>query len=117
LVFSSKSTFLLDQSVFLLLAIAFFGAAGGTLRGINIVRKGSTKTRSLINSRSSWSVLVRPLVGALAALAISVFVFAGVLQLGIISNYLLLANSYSGLFGKVFSWRNRKNRRLTRQKA
>ena len=58
---------LFGQNILLLGAIAFFGAAGGTVSGIQFVARASTKDKIPDQLRSSWSILIRPLIGGISA--------------------------------------------------
>jgi hypothetical protein len=90
------------QNILLMIAIAVFGAAGGTVSAIQFVARTSTKGKIPEQLQGSWSISIRPLIGAISALAISVFLLSGILQIGTLSDYLLLAISFIAGFSERF---------------
>jgi hypothetical protein len=88
------------NNVFLLLSSVLFGGIGGSVSGIitvaNNSRKGDTPTQLL----SSWITIIRPIVGAAAALAISMFLLSGIVNLGDVTNNLIFAVSFAAGFSE-----------------
>jgi hypothetical protein len=64
---------------FFFLGVALFGALGGTASGMITIAKSS---KGAIPERllNSWLTIAKPVFGAVAALAVSVFLLAGLLQ-------------------------------------
>ncbi len=79
------------------LAVALFGALGGSISGIFTFAKITMKEELDIPMQrlSAWLTMMRPLVGAASALVISIFVQSGLVNFGTVSAYQLLAVSFA----------------------
>jgi hypothetical protein len=92
---------------FFLAAVIIFGAIGGTISGLITISRGSTKKKIPDQILSSWSTMSKPIFGALSALAISVFIFAGLVTMtGVVSSsvsiYFVMAVSVLAGFSERF---------------
>jgi hypothetical protein len=103
-VFALLITGLLELSNLPLLAsIILFGALGGTISSMTTVYKGSSERTIPDKILDSWTNISRPIFGAMAALAVSVFFYAGLINLGELTNYVVLAASFlAGLSERFF---------------
>ena len=77
----------------LVIAIMIYGALGGAFSGIFSISRQAGKIPEHI--LSSWVTLARPVVGVIAALAISGFLLSGLIQLGSLTAPLILAVSFA----------------------
>lgn len=92
---------------FFLASVVIFGAIGGTISGLITNSRGSTKKKIPDQILSSWSTMSKPIFGAISALAVSVFVFAGLVTMaGVASNsvsiYFVMAVSVLAGFSERF---------------
>jgi vacuolar-type H+-ATPase subunit E/Vma4 len=84
----------------LVIAVAMLGVLGGCFSGIFSIARSSNKGRIPDQLLSSWLTISRPIVGAIAALAISMFLLSGLIQLGTLTEYLILAVSFGAGFSE-----------------
>ena len=85
----------------LLGSIVLLGIMGGCFSGILSIARGTSKGRIPDQLLDSWLTLSRPIIGAVAALAISAFLISGLIQLGIyLTEYLILAISFAAGFSE-----------------
>jgi hypothetical protein len=88
------------QSWVLLTSAVLFGAIGAASSGIISVDSHSTKMGIPDQLLGSWTILSKPIYGAVAGLAISMFLQSGIVQLGTLSNYLIWAFSFIAGFSE-----------------
>ena len=62
---------------FFLTTIALFGAIGGIASGMGTISKDSIRGKIPDQLLSSWSTMCKPIFGAISALGVSLFLFAG----------------------------------------
>lgn len=88
-----------NTSLYFLLSVAIFGALGGTFSAMLALAKGSTGDvpERLLNS---WLTLAKPIVGAVAAIAVFVFLLGGIIQALNITNYLIFAFAFISGFSE-----------------
>lgn len=86
----------------LLFSIALFGAMGGTVSGIISISRGMIKGKIPDQLLNSWLTTIRPLFGAMSALAVSVFLLSGLIQFGDVTYNLTLAISFVAGFSERF---------------
>ncbi len=86
----------------LLVSIILLGALGGTISSLMTVYKGSTESTIPDQILDMWFTISRPIFGSMAALALSVFFFAGLIQLGDLTIYVALVASFSAGFSERF---------------
>jgi ADP-ribose pyrophosphatase YjhB (NUDIX family) len=79
----------------LIFAIAMFGALGGCFSGIFSISRQSGGGKIPDQILQSWVTIARPVVGVVAALAMSGFLLSGIIQLGALSVPLVLAVSFA----------------------
>ncbi len=84
----------------LLVSVVLFGILGASMSGILSLARATVGTRIPDLLLSSWFTLSRPVVGAVAALAIHVFLLAGLLALGKTTLGLVLAASFAAGFSE-----------------
>jgi hypothetical protein len=94
-------------NLFFLAAVVIFGAIGGTISGLITISRGSTKKKIPDQILSSWSTMSKPIFGAISALGVSVFVFAGLVTIGgvassTLSIYFVIAVSVLAGFSERF---------------
>lgn len=83
-----------------LLPAVLFGAMGGAISGVITTATGLTKEDIPQMLLSSWVSVVRPIVGAAAALAISMFLLAGLVNLGEVTDNLIFAVAFASGFSE-----------------
>jgi hypothetical protein len=88
------------QDWVLLTSAVLFGAIGAASSGIISVDSRSTQVGIPEQLLSSWSVLIKPIYGAVTGLAISMFLQSGIVQLGVLSNFLIWAFSFIAGFSE-----------------
>jgi len=79
----------------LLFSIIMLGVTGGCFSGIFSIAREANKGKIPDRLLNSWVTISRPLVGAMAALAISAFLLAGLIQLGNLNRYIIFALSFA----------------------
>lgn len=84
----------------ILVSVALFGIMGASMSGILSLARATATTRIPEQLLNSWFTLTRPVVGAVAALAIHVFLLAGLLALGRTTLGLVLAASFAAGFSE-----------------
>jgi hypothetical protein len=95
-------SFFLGQNTLLLMSAVFFGALGGTASGLISVNRRSTKDKIPDQLLNSWSVIIKPIFGAISALVVTMFLLSGLLQLGNLTDYLVYAFSFVAGFSERF---------------
>ncbi len=91
------------NDAFFLLSAALLGALGGTVSGMVSVATGSSGKSVPDQLLNSWLTISRPLFGSMAGLAISLFFYAGLIQLGNMTAYSVLPASFlAGLSERYF---------------
>jgi hypothetical protein len=87
------------SNVYFLLAIAIFGALGGTFSAMISLSNSSTGDvpERLVNS---WLTIAKPIVGAIGALAIFVLLLGGIIQALSLTNYLIFAMAFASGFSE-----------------
>jgi len=100
---TSEPSLLLDDRL-LVPIIIIVGALGGATGGFfSVLRWFKTeKTIAHEQTMSSWMIAIRPLMGAVFALAVSLFLFSGFLKLGEVSLELLLSICFVAGFSEHF---------------
>ncbi|HEY3420859.1 MAG TPA: hypothetical protein VGK23_09930 [Methanomassiliicoccales archaeon] len=90
------------RNLSMLIMICVFGAFGGSISGIFSLSKISMKETAEIpiQSLSGWLTISRPLVGAVSALIIAVFILSGLMDVGTISPTVILAVSFVSGFSE-----------------
>lgn len=84
-----------------LFSIALFGALGGTISAMVAVAKGS-KGDTPERLFNSWLTVAKPIVGALAAVAITILLIGGIVQaLSITTNYLFAMSIAAGFSERI----------------
>jgi hypothetical protein len=86
----------------LLLSIIFLGALGGTISSMMTVYRGSSQRVIPDIVLDSWFTISRPIFGSMTALAVSLFFFAGLIQLGALTVYVLFVSSFLAGFSERF---------------
>lgn len=81
-------------------SVILFGVMGAAMSGILSLSRDSTKARIPDLLVRGWIIVVRPVVGALSALAVYLFLISGILQLGQLSPGLILAFSFAAGFSE-----------------
>jgi hypothetical protein len=93
-------------NLYFLAAVVIFGAIGGTISGLVTISRVSTKRKIPDQILSSWSTMSKPIYGAISALGVSVFTFAGLVVGGASADansiYLVLAISVLAGFSERF---------------
>ena len=84
----------------LLSSVAIFGATGGTVSGIISTARGTVKGKIPDQLLNSWVTIIRPLFGAMSALAVSVFLLSGLIQFGDLTYNSTLAISFVAGFSE-----------------
>jgi 8-oxo-dGTP pyrophosphatase MutT (NUDIX family) len=84
----------------LLASVALFGIMGASVSGLLSLAKATTGARIPDQLLNSWFTLTRPVIGAIAALAIHVFVLSGLLAFGEPTLRLVLAVSFAAGFSE-----------------
>lgn len=84
----------------LLFSVVLFGAMGGTVSGIISISRGTVRGKIPDQLLNSWLTIIRPLFGAMSALAISVFLLSGLIQFGDLTHNLILAISFVAGFSE-----------------
>ena len=84
----------------LLFAVVLFGIMGASVSGTLSIARGASSQRIPEQLLSSWITLARPIVGAVAALALFTFVLSGLFQVGEVSLGLILAVSFASGFSE-----------------
>lgn len=84
----------------LIRSIIFFGALGGIVSGIFTISTGSTKAKIPNQILNSWLTILRPLLGAMSALAATVFLLSGIINFNNLSVPLILAISFGAGFSE-----------------
>jgi 8-oxo-dGTP pyrophosphatase MutT (NUDIX family) len=84
----------------LLASVALFGIMGASVSGLLSLARATTDTRIPNQLLSSWFTLTRPVIGAIAALAIHVFLLSGLLVFGEPTLRLVLAVSFAAGFSE-----------------
>ncbi|HLA99530.1 MAG TPA: hypothetical protein VJL34_13845 [Anaerolineales bacterium] len=77
-----------------------FGVLGACISGILTLANSSTRQQIPEKLLNSWVTIARPLVGAVSALAIVVFVLIGILEFGDKSPGLYLAAAFTAGFSE-----------------
>jgi hypothetical protein len=97
---SDLTVSLRDSSMLILICV--FGAFGGSISGIFSLSKISLKETAEIpiQSLSGWLTISRPLVGAISALIITVFILSGLMVVGSVSPTQILAVSFVSGFSE-----------------
>jgi hypothetical protein len=87
------------SNAYFLLAIAIFGALGGTFSAMISLSNSSTGDvpERLVNS---WLTIAKPIVGAIGALAIFVLLLGGIIQALSLTNYLIFAMAFASGFSE-----------------
>ena len=86
---------------FLIISVAVIGAMGGSVSGVISTGKnanGKIPERLL----TAWITALRPIVGSASALAAAIFLLSGILNLGELTNYHILAISFISGFSERF---------------
>lgn len=97
------STIMKDSRYFqlnFLTTVAFIGACGGVISGIFSVARGSSKEKIPNQILNSWVTLLRPLVGAISALAVFLFLTSGMVHFGELSEYIIFAVAFASGFSE-----------------
>lgn len=84
-----------------LFSVALFGALGGTISAMVAIAQGSrgSTPERLFNS---WLTVAKPIVGALAAVAITIFLIGGIVQaLSITTNYIFAMSIAAGFSERI----------------
>jgi hypothetical protein len=83
-------------------SICLFGALGGCVSSIFSFSKISIKIGEELPVLvlNAWLTMARPLVGAVSALVLSTFIISGLVDLGTVSPYMLLAVSFAAGFSE-----------------
>jgi 8-oxo-dGTP diphosphatase len=84
----------------LLASIALFGIMGASISGLLSLAGATTDARIPDQLLNSWFTLTRPVVGAIAALAIHAFLLSGLLAFGETTIHLVLAVSFAAGFSE-----------------
>ncbi len=84
----------------LLASVALFGIMGASVSGLLSLAGATTGARIPDQLLNSWFTLTRPVVGAIAALAIHVFLLSGLLAFGEPTLRLVLAVSFAAGFSE-----------------
>jgi 8-oxo-dGTP pyrophosphatase MutT (NUDIX family) len=84
----------------LLVSVALFGIMGASMSGILSLARATAGTRIPEQLLNSWFTLTRPVVGAVAALAIHAFLLSGLLVFGEETLGLVLAVSFAAGFSE-----------------
>lgn len=90
------------NDAFFLLSVVLLGALGGTVSGMISVARGSSAKSIPDQLLNSWLTISKPVFGSMAALVISLFFYAGLIQLGNLTNYSVLAASFVAGFSERF---------------
>jgi hypothetical protein len=90
------------NNIAFVISICLFGALGGSISGIISFSKISIKQGEELPVLvlSAWLTVIRPLVGAVSALVLFTFVLSGLVDLGAISPYSILAISFAAGFSE-----------------
>ncbi len=83
-----------------LITVALIGACGGVISGIFSVARGSSKKKIPNQILDSWVTLLRPLVGAISALAVLLFLVSGMVHFGELSEHLIFAIAFTSGFSE-----------------
>jgi hypothetical protein len=86
------STGITIQNIYFLLVVLAFGALGGCVSGIFSIGKEEKKIPDMLLNH--WLTIIRPVIGAVNALAIIVFLTSGLLSMGTLTRELLLAAAF-----------------------
>ena len=84
----------------LLVTATLFGGLGGTTSGIITGAVGQSQKDIPDDVLKTWVTIIRPIVGAMAALAIVMFLQAGIVSFGTLTNSLIFAVSFAAGFSE-----------------
>lgn len=83
------------NSLGLIISVVLFGALGGCFSGIFSISRDAGEGKIPDKILSSWMTIARPVIGIMAALAISGFLLSGIIQVGTLTVPLILAISFT----------------------